>query len=1231
MYKHYFKFVLAAFFFITGVITKAQTTVPYYNTFDNPLDGADWTHYAISGNDDWTFTQAYGSYTEAWKTGYSDVQQPGERVLETPAFNLTGVIDPVFTFNHRTSASNGDYFKLEYSIDNGTTWLILDNTAATKLNWQGASGFFTGYTAATKSSISLTFLNNPASVKFRFRCLTNFSTGFGWVLNDIYLGPKIINFTAQPALNITTAVTCATFTVSANVIFTNTFNQAASLTTKYFLSANTTLDPLDLELGTKTGMTGGGAQQWDKELSLPASTQPGNYYILYKHDNDNAVAESNEEDNTGMAQLTVKPVLSTPYFENFETPGPNSWDAYISQYANDDLLWDLGQAWRHHYTGAHSGTHAWHTSNTFYYDTSFIQPQWVESPFLDLSQSTGPQIISLWASGDHTFTIQYNTDCSSTWTDLATTGGGAHEWYPIVINLPDAIATLPSVRFRIQYQMVYTLPEGVAFDDVYIGPDKPDVVISGINNDRFTLSSDPEMSFSYSLLNSTNNYYDEFTSHTKFYWSADDVLDTNDPLLGTKQEADPNQTLEFLTTYTFTKPTTAPGTYYLFCKMDANNEHDERQEDNNVVRFKVNQQQLASFPYFNDFETEANNWEHSSTLTADDWHWGTASGATVNSTAFSGSKALIAANSNGRITPMSRMHYYSPIFDLTATDNPVMEFDMHYIMNISGSSLLEEDGGVSVSCSTDGGQSWFDIYNELATSNMWLRYTNYNRENGLDEHQRYENSTLHYNSNLQLKPSNAYNGRDCDRTTHYVANLSDFKQYDNVRFRFNIGLKNNTTEPDLTGNTECTVLVDNFSIAESTKDLTVKYSKELQISALSQKIKFFMHVSNQGNSATNLTNAKFYVSTDTTLDASDYYLGETLLNPVRPDNSAYINTAFSAPDNLDDYQYLIYELDANNANIETNKTNNIGAWPLALNSQETYPYTNEFDDIVVNGWHQYCTATVNSTTLNNNYRMRNTRAPNEYLSSVYDNYYPENGIFATERINPPYFSNDAQAFYLESPSFNFTTANTSNPLFVSFEFYCMGRGGSDEIGTNSDGGTMQYSIDGGTTWNVLEDPAHTFYWHFFDDFIIDNLDTNGWHHSQPVYVQASCSLAFLAGQPDVVFRYKYCSKAQNSDEHANGLRIKNFKIGVDEELAVKEMSKNSLFTYYPNPVNDVLNLHAATPINNVAVYTITGQKVVEKIAHDSNVQINLSGLSKGVYLAKVTAGNKTETAKIILQ
>ena len=82
------------------------------------------------------------------------------------------------------------------------------------------------------------------------------------------------------------------------------------------------------------------------------------------------------------------------------------------------------------------------------------------------------------------------------------------------------------------------------------------------------------------------------------------------------------------------------------------------------------------------------------------------------------------------------------------------------------------------------------------------------------------------------------------------------------------------------------------------------------------------------------------------------------------------------------------------------------------------------------------------------------------------------------------------------------------------------------------------------------------------------------------------------------------------------------------ELGVSDMNSFA-FTYYPNPVKDVLNIDAKKPIENITVYNLTGQAVMQNLKAE-NGQVNMSGLTPGVYIFRVMLqGGQVETFKII--
>lgn len=86
---------------------------------------------------------------------------------------------------------------------------------------------------------------------------------------------------------------------------------------------------------------------------------------------------------------------------------------------------------------------------------------------------------------------------------------------------------------------------------------------------------------------------------------------------------------------------------------------------------------------------------------------------------------------------------------------------------------------------------------------------------------------------------------------------------------------------------------------------------------------------------------------------------------------------------------------------------------------------------------------------------------------------------------------------------------------------------------------------------------------------------------------------------------------------------------TDEELSIDDNERIKL-SYFPNPTSGVLTLDALAVIESVDVYTLRGQKVLESHSNQQSVQLDLSHLSKGVYMLKATFDDgAVKTLKII--
>ncbi len=75
-------------------------------------------------------------------------------------------------------------------------------------------------------------------------------------------------------------------------------------------------------------------------------------------------------------------------------------------------------------------------------------------------------------------------------------------------------------------------------------------------------------------------------------------------------------------------------------------------------------------------------------------------------------------------------------------------------------------------------------------------------------------------------------------------------------------------------------------------------------------------------------------------------------------------------------------------------------------------------------------------------------------------------------------------------------------------------------------------------------------------------------------------------------------------------------VGVEDNTVVE-------FSYFPNPMQNILNLKSSTSIENVETYNMLGQKVIGN-SNFANGQVDVSGLPAGSYIFKVQFENGSQ-------
>ena len=77
--------------------------------------------------------------------------------------------------------------------------------------------------------------------------------------------------------------------------------------------------------------------------------------------------------------------------------------------------------------------------------------------------------------------------------------------------------------------------------------------------------------------------------------------------------------------------------------------------------------------------------------------------------------------------------------------------------------------------------------------------------------------------------------------------------------------------------------------------------------------------------------------------------------------------------------------------------------------------------------------------------------------------------------------------------------------------------------------------------------------------------------------------------------------------------------------------KINMVKYYPNPVNNTLNVQANTTIQEIEIYNLLGQRVIVLKPNTSATEINMADLQAAVYMMKVTMNGNVEIYRVIKQ
>jgi len=114
----------------------------------------------------------------------------------------------------------------------------------------------------------------------------------------------------------------------------------------------------------------------------------------------------------------------------------------------------------------------------------------------------------------------------------------------------------------------------------------------------------------------------------------------------------------------------------------------------------------------------------------------------------------------------------------------------------------------------------------------------------------------------------------------------------------------------------------------------------------------------------------------------------------------------------------------------------------------------------------------------------------------------------------------------------------------------------------------------------------------------------------------------------LVVQYGFKISGLNANPTAEAA-LGNVVVGA-ASLGIAGSSKAKL-TLYPNPAHNNISLLSESTIEEVTVHTMLGQKVLDVKTNISQNNIDISGLSSGVYVINATSNGKTITQRFIKQ
>lgn len=183
-----------------------------------------------------------------------------------------------------------------------------------------------------------------------------------------------------------------------------------------------------------------------------------------------------------------------------------------------------------------------------------------------------------------------------------------------------------------------------------------------------------------------------------------------------------------------------------------------------------------------------------------------------------------------------------------------------------------------------------------------------------------------------------------------------------------------------------------------------------------------------------------------------------------------------------------------------------------------------------------------------------------------------------------------------------------------------------------DKGIIEFSPDNGISWIDVDNPTgfpgSVYTYCGGDNGMRLSGNSNGWKDFQIMIWSLSPTYTIAEGDT-VLWRFTFVSDGVNTFK--DGLMFDSIYVIDSPPVGIEDADSKDNLSVYPNPFNSVVTLSRIESGTQIEVFNLLGETLflIPISANQKETKLDLSSLSKGMYLIKVQTEHGLMTKKII--